>query len=69
MRQIEQLCDTLKSQGRLNANTDSRNLAQLLSFAARGFFRARLMGGRISNEEIRNTFRGFVRTIYEGVKP
>ncbi len=69
VHQIEQLCETLKARGSLNAKTDSRRLAELLSAAARGFFRARLMGSRISNEEIRQTFAAFARIIFEGVKP
>jgi AcrR family transcriptional regulator len=69
VRQIEQLCDTMKARGRIAAKTDSRQLAQLLSFIARGFFRARLMGGRISNEEIRQTFAAFARMIFDGVRP
>jgi AcrR family transcriptional regulator len=66
--QIEQLCDILKSRGSIRATADSRILAQLFSFAARGFFRMRLMGARISNEEIRHSFAAYVRVIYDGIR-
>jgi AcrR family transcriptional regulator len=69
VRQIEQLCDILKSRGSLHPMADSRVLAQLLSFTARGFFRMRLLGTRISNREIRQAFAAYVRTIYDGIRP
>jgi len=69
LRQIEQLCEVLQARGSISAKADIRALAQLLNFGARGFFRMRLLGARISNEEIRQTFTRFAHTIFEGVRP
>ncbi len=68
-RQLEILCNILQQRRQIRANVDLRKLAELMSLLAHAYFRLRLMGAEIGNDEIRAALRSHVAMIYKGIAP
>ena len=66
-RQIEIMLNILQRRKQVRADADLRKIAELIDFIAHGYFRVRLMGTEISNEEIRASIRAHIESIYWGI--